>query len=117
MEILSPTNTPMEMIRKHRFYEQYGVEEYYIFDPHGGGLEGYLRTGEHLTLLPQMDGWISPRTGVKLELVGKDLVCTRPDGKRFETYMEVMARADEAEKRTELLEPKLKALGIDPATL
>jgi Uma2 family endonuclease len=32
-EILSPGNRAKEMIRKLKFYEQYGVEEYYIYDP------------------------------------------------------------------------------------
>ena len=32
-EILSPNNRVPEMERKFRFYEQYGVEEYYIYDP------------------------------------------------------------------------------------
>jgi Uma2 family endonuclease len=32
-ELLSPGNRAGKMIRKFRFYEQYGVEEYYIYDP------------------------------------------------------------------------------------
>jgi Uma2 family endonuclease len=35
-EILSPGNRMGEMNRKFRFYEQHGVEEYYIYDPVGG---------------------------------------------------------------------------------
>ncbi len=29
--------------RKFRFYEQYGVEEYYIYNPDNGDLSGWLR--------------------------------------------------------------------------
>ena len=32
-EVLSPNNRPAEMGRKLEFYEQYGVDEYYIYDP------------------------------------------------------------------------------------
>jgi Uma2 family endonuclease len=99
IEVLSPSNSAMEMIKKHRFYETHGVEEYYIYDPDEGGLEGYLRTGEHLILLPEMNGWISPRTGVKMEVSEGQLVCTRPDGKRFESYDELLIRAEEERQR------------------
>jgi Uma2 family endonuclease len=43
-EVLSPGNRPREMIRKFQFYEQYGVEEYYIYDPDHGNLDGWRRT-------------------------------------------------------------------------
>jgi Uma2 family endonuclease len=33
-----PNNTLAEMIRKFRFYERYGVEEYYVYDPDIGFL-------------------------------------------------------------------------------
>src|SRR5947209_12133576 len=32
-EILSPSNTDSEMEGKFDFYEQYGIDEYYIYDP------------------------------------------------------------------------------------
>ncbi|MBF2034273.1 MAG: Uma2 family endonuclease, partial [Leptolyngbyaceae cyanobacterium T60_A2020_046] len=32
-EVLSPSNTRTELERKFQFYETYGVEEYYIYDP------------------------------------------------------------------------------------
>src|SRR6266478_4161492 len=32
-EVLSPGNRFGEMLKKFRFYEHYGVEEYYIYDP------------------------------------------------------------------------------------
>jgi Uma2 family endonuclease len=32
-EVLSPGNRLGEMLKKLRFYERYGVEEYYIYDP------------------------------------------------------------------------------------
>ncbi len=32
-EILSPGNTTKEMNRKFLFYQDHGVEEYYLYDP------------------------------------------------------------------------------------
>jgi Uma2 family endonuclease len=113
-EIISQSNSAAEMKAKLAFYEKYGVEEYFVYDPDLGGLKGYLRTGDHLTLLPEMNGWISPRTGVSFSISGKDIVCIRPDGKKFETYDELLeraneeaVRADEADERAE--EARLRA--------
>ncbi len=44
-EILSPGNRFAELLRKLRFYQRYGVEEYYVYDPDRGLLDGWLRTG------------------------------------------------------------------------
>src|SRR5881398_3342302 len=44
-EVLSPGNRFAEMLRKFQFYERYGVEEYYIYDPDNVELTGYLRQG------------------------------------------------------------------------
>jgi len=32
-EVLSPSNTVAELVRKFQFYDRYGVEEYYLYDP------------------------------------------------------------------------------------
>jgi Uma2 family endonuclease len=48
-EILSPSNKTRrgedEMEEKFEFYQQYGVEEYYIYDPDTFSLGGWLRQG------------------------------------------------------------------------
>src|SRR5262249_7038639 len=72
-EILSPGNRVGEMLRKFRFYERYGVEEYYIYDPDEGELVGYVREGSELREVPSMLGWISPRLQVRFELVNGEL--------------------------------------------
>src|SRR5918997_7065103 len=41
-EILSPGNRLKEMTKKLQFYERYGVEEYYIYDPDEIELIGWL---------------------------------------------------------------------------
>jgi Uma2 family endonuclease len=59
-EILSPGNTKAEMEGKFNFYERYGVEEYYLYDPEKGRLLGWLRAGSKLVEIEQMSGWVSP---------------------------------------------------------
>jgi Uma2 family endonuclease len=120
-EVLSPGNTVAEMTRKFRFYERYGVEEYYVYDPDRGSLDGWIRRGDSLEDVPDMEGWVSPRLRVRFSLDGRDLVLYRPDGRRFETFLELEQRAEaerqraEAERqRAERLAEQLRALGVDP---
>src|SRR5262245_6809564 len=47
-EVLSPGNDVWEMDDKLDFYETYGVEEYYLFDPDNNRLKIFLRKGEVL---------------------------------------------------------------------
>jgi Uma2 family endonuclease len=100
-EVLSPGNTAAEMTRKFRFYEQYGVEEYYLYDPDRGTLDGWIRRGDRLEDVPDMEGWISPRLGIRFALEGLDLVLYRPDGRRFETFLELEQRAEAERQRAE----------------
>ena len=52
-----------EMERKFKFYEQYGVEEYYIYDPDDGKFEAWLRRGEPPGEGQDVIGFVSPRLG------------------------------------------------------
>jgi Uma2 family endonuclease len=103
-EILSPGNRFGEMLRKFQFYERYGVEEYYIYDPDDGSLEGWLRRpGRGLEEISEMAGFTSPRLGIRFEPGGgpNNLVILRPDGQRFLTYLEVMDRLQFADNRAQ----------------
>lgn len=100
-EVLSPGNRAGEMLRKQQFYERFGVEEYYIYDPDNGTLVGFLRQGDRFQSIPEMRGWRSPRLGVVFDLAGSDLRMTGPDGRPFATFMEVMRLRAEAEHRAE----------------
>src|SRR5439155_8780397 len=51
-EIHSPSNRPGEMSRKAMFYNRYGVEEYYLFDPDSGELSGWRRGGTDMVEIP-----------------------------------------------------------------
>jgi Uma2 family endonuclease len=101
-EILSPGNRLTEMARKRLFYERYGVEEYYEYDPDRGDLAGWVLNNGHLELIEQINGWVSPRTSVRFELnENGEFVLYRPDGRRFESYVELLERADEEAARAE----------------
>lgn len=116
-EILSPGNKGLEMMRKLQFYDSYGVEEYYLFDPDHGVLGGWQRRAGALAEIPQMEGWISPRLGVRFNLVAGELVITRPDGRRFEAFVELAQRAEAERERAERLAARLRALGVDPTEI
>ena len=122
-EVLSPGNTISEMTRKFQFYERYGVEEYYLYDPDRLTLEGFVRRDGWLDAIDTMEGWVSPRLGIRFSL-GADgqLLLFRPDGQLFETYEQIAeraeqerARADAAEQEIERLKAQLRAMGHDPA--
>ena len=100
-EVLSPGNTRTEMTRKRQFYERYGVEEYYEYDPDRGQLRGWLRRAERLEAIPEMAGWVSPRLGIRFDLEGLDLALYRPDGRRFETFVELDQRFEAERQRAE----------------
>ncbi len=64
-----------------------------------------------------MQGWVSPRLGIRFGMDGMDLVLYRPDGRRFETFVELEQRAEQATQRAERLAERLRALGVDPDNL
>lgn len=123
-EILSPGNRLTEMLNKLRFYERYGVEECYIYNPEGAELSGYLRSGEELREIDPIAGWVSPRLSVRFELSSEGLELYRLDGQKFATYVELdrqrelaQQRAEQEAQRAERLAAKLRELGVDLDTL
>src|SRR3954465_14753585 len=60
-EVLSPGNTGTEMVEKQAFYDEHGVEEYYLYAPDANRLHGFVRRGEVLVRVRQMHGFASPR--------------------------------------------------------
>ncbi len=114
-EVLSPGNRPGEMARKLLFYEQHGVEEYYVYDPDRVRLTGYRRAVDSgFELIPDANGFVSPRLGIWFDLSGPELVIYRPDGQPFRTYLELAEQAERVEQEVERLKGKLRAAGIDP---
>jgi Uma2 family endonuclease len=105
-EVLSPGNRAGELREKLEFYELYGVEEYYQYDPDNGELRGWLRERERLRPIAEIRGWISPRTGVRLDLEGEDLVVATADGKEFVHDAEVRARSVEDSEARQVAEAR-----------
>ena len=103
-EILSPGNRLGEMSKKLKFYERYGVEEYYIYDPDKIDLTGWLRQEQQLEPIDEIQGWTSPKLGIEFELAPDTLVIYRPDGERFLEFGELDARRQAAEQRAERAE-------------
>jgi Uma2 family endonuclease len=127
-EVLSPGNTPMEMADKLAFYDDHGVEEYYLYDPDSNQLAVYIRQGTVLRRVRGFREWVSPRLGIRFDPGGKEMVVYRPDGQLFRTFEEVMAeleaerqrrqdaeqRATDAEQRAVRLAERLRQAGLDP---
>ena len=120
-EVLSPSNSQMEMANKLRFYDQYGVEEYYLYDPERHHLEIWLRQHEHLKRVSHLNGWISPRLRIRFVLTPETLEIYDPEGRPFLNSVELaklarsaVARAEQATARAERLAERLRALGFDP---
>ncbi len=128
-EVLSPSNRPAETIRKFRFYERYGVEEYYIYNPDNGDLSGWLRGSSGLEEVEDMNGHTSPRLGVTFQPGdgADELRIIGPDGRPFATYMELFEqreaqreraeaehqRAEAERQRADRLAAKLRELGVE----
>jgi Uma2 family endonuclease len=129
-EIISPGNRAGEIVHKFRFYERYGVEEFYLYDPDVAGLTGWTRQGDTLEEIAEPDGWTSPRLGVRFDLSTGELRVLRPDGRPLASYVELAEesererqraeqerqRAEQERQRAERLAAQLQALGLEPDT-
>ena len=128
-EILSPGNRMGEMERKRQFYERYGVEEYYIYDPDRLDLSGWVSSDGGLVAIEEINGWQSRRLGIRFAIAaGEELVIYRPDDEIFLSFGELdelrqvekiraetaELRADTAEREVTRLAAKLRDLGIEP---
>ena len=125
-EILSPGNRMGEMNRKFRFYEQYGVEEYYIYDPDREDFNAWIRTDDRLESIDFRGSFTSPLLEIRFELEENygSLVIYRPDGEPFMDFVDNARLRQAAENRATLAEiqaqklaVKLRELGIDPESV
>ncbi|GAP99336.1 Uma2 family endonuclease [Leptolyngbya sp. NIES-2104] len=144
-EILSPSNTAAEMTRKLAFYQQHGIEEYYVYDPDRNELVALEAQNGTLLEVPEVQGWQSPRLGIQFELNEETLQIYYPNGDRFLSSVQLSAqrdrerqraeqadqraeqerqraeqerqRAEQAEARSQQLAERLRSLGIDPDIL
>ncbi|MBY0521999.1 MAG: Uma2 family endonuclease [Gemmataceae bacterium] len=101
-EVLSPGNRRAELEEKLEFYQRYGVEEYYQYDPDRNMLRGWQRSGDQLVEIEGIaDGWTSPRLGVRMRLGPDDLELYFPDGQKFRTFVELGQLREAAQKQME----------------
>ena len=119
------------MMQKFQFYERYGVEEYYFYNPQTLELGGWLRRESQLEAIKQMDDWVSPRLGVRFQLSETGLEMFGANQEPFVSFVELdrlrqqaEARAEQAEmlleqerSRSQALESRLREMGIDPNQL
>jgi len=134
-EILSPSNRLTEMNKKQVFYNRYGVEEYYLYDPDTDDLSGWLRGSEGLDVIDPIQNWISPRLKIRFDCSGDEMQIYRPDDKPFLSYVEINQRLEQTQQqleqteqqleqteqqleqersRTQALAERLRAMGVDP---
>ena len=127
-EILSPGNRRAEMSRKLLFYDRFGVNEYYLYDPDRHELSGWLRREGFLDVIEPIGDWVSPLLKIRFNLEEDELQIFRPDGQRFLSYVEIAQRAEEerqraeeerqraekAEEKASRLAARLQEMGIDP---
>jgi Uma2 family endonuclease len=122
-EVRSPTNGFREMLDKLEFYDTYGVEEYYTYDPdpQRNDLTGFRRQDDRLRPIEAINGWVSPRLGIRFDTSGSELRIFRPDNAPFRSHQELEQiaarsekRATQAEQRAAQLAARLRELGIDP---
>lgn len=128
-EILSPGNRLKEMAKKFEFYQTYGVEEYYLYDPDRNDLTGWLVGQDgYFRAIEEMNEWTSPRLGVRFCFNDGSLTLYGPDEKKFLSFTELSQRADQETQRAdqetqradreaqrvEQLMAQLRSLGVDP---
>jgi Uma2 family endonuclease len=97
-EVLPPGNTGQEMVDKFTFYDEHGVEEYYIYNPESNRLQAFVRRGEALVRVRKADGYVSPRLGIRFDLSGPELAVFYPNGERFLSFDELKAKQEAAER-------------------
>ncbi|MBD2294326.1 Uma2 family endonuclease [Anabaena sphaerica FACHB-251] len=100
-EILSPGNRTQEMINKSLFYQRYGVDEYYVYDPDTLELSGFLRSQDSFAAIEEINGWVSPSLGISFQLTPDTLEIYYPDGRKFLTSVELDQRAEREYERAE----------------
>src|SRR4051794_22814576 len=79
-EVQSPSNRFEEMRQKFLFYQQYGVQEYYIYNPDANEWEGYAHDGDILRPIPDMGQWVSLLLGIRFDVRAPEMRVLRPDG-------------------------------------
>lgn len=95
-EVLSPSNTAMEMLDKLDFYERNGVEEFILLDPEKHEFIAYESQKGKLIRANQLpDTWQSPRLGIQFQIAEGKLLALDPTGVPLKTFAELKTEKDE----------------------
>jgi Uma2 family endonuclease len=100
-EILSPGNRAGKMMDKLLFYQRYGVQEYYIYDPDDIELSGFVRNQDWFESIAEMNGWVSPLLEIRFQLTENTLEIYRSDGRKFLTPVELDQLREQERSRAE----------------
>ena len=107
-EIISPGNRMTAMFKLFKFYDNYGVEEYYVYDPEDNELMGWLRSDGELNYIESIEGWVSPRLEIRFETASGDLEIYRPDGLKFLSYVELSRQMEQAQQQMEQTQQQME---------
>ncbi|NEQ99473.1 MAG: Uma2 family endonuclease [Cyanothece sp. SIO2G6] len=119
-EIVSPSNTAVEMAEKQAFYQQHGVLECYVYNPDTDEFWGFVRDRSDQDIMPIFPlrlPWVSPLLGIRFELFDDGLTVFYPTGEPFQDPGEVMDERDQYKQERDRLRAKLRELGIEPDQL
>ena len=100
-EVLSPSNTIREMDQKLVFYDEYGVEEYYSYDPDSDELKVWIRGKATLARVLFRDTFTSPRLGIRFDLTGPEMRVFQSNGDPFLTYDQLKTLQEQEHARAE----------------
>lgn len=95
-EILSPSNSVSEMKIKQSLYDQYSVQEYYVYDPETNRLEVWTREDQRLRKMAHIRGWTSTLLGIQFVLDKETLNIFYPSGQPFLSSIELNHRLETA---------------------
>ena len=108
-EVRSPSNTARDLKDKFDFYATYGVAEYYLYDPERNRLEVWLRQAGRLAPVAFVNGWTSPRLGIRFALRPETLEIFDPSGRPFLSPVELARRARQAEAQAQAADARAGA--------
>lgn len=110
-EVRSPNDGNRLMAKKRKFYDEYGVEEYYLLDPQTNTLEVYLRRAGQFAPQRLPGGqYSSPRLGIRFDTTGPEVAVSYPDGRPFLNFDELAAERDRERSRADRAEERSRRL-------
>lgn len=128
-EIASPTDTFTQLLNKYKFYQQYGVQEYYLLRPENQTIEGWVREVDELVDVAEMNNFKSPSLGISFKVLDNKVEIYHSDDKPFETYAQISERQEQRNQRRReahrrltdskirSMIQKLREMGVNPDDL